>query len=126
MSFAYTHYGYADNPGYFLVNDENCERLTCTVDDNMDYVASGDRMIVLAGDIYPKNDHTALGFIYENVDITFGEAPASYVSRGSVVMSRLPYVIDDDAKTALKARGFVFVDEENEVPKTDEENETPK
>lgn len=118
MSFAYTHYGYANNPGYFLVNDENCERLTCNVDDNMESDDTTDgRTIVLAGTVYPKNDYTAIGFIYENVDITHGEVPASYVSRGSVVMSKLPYEIADAAKTALKARGFIFVDEENEMPK---------
>lgn len=124
MSFATKKLGFDLAAGCFLTNDENCERVTCKLDWEAEIAESVDvRKIVYAGTVYPKNDYTARGFIYEAVDVTDGDALASLVTRGNVTLAKLPGYLEDDAKTALKARGFVFTDEENETP---EEDETPE
>ena len=98
------------NAGYFLAHEE-CVRKTHEVSQSMATTESDGTKYVKAGTIYPSNDTNAIGIVYEDVDVTNGNMPASVVEKGMVIESRLPVAIDSDAKTALEALGFVFVAE---------------
>jgi len=111
MSFINSNNGNAYAPGWFLTGDELCERQTHQMEQaNATDDGNGGKYIPM-GTVYPANDETAIGIVYEDVDVTTGDMPGSVVTRGTVYADRLPVAIDTDAQTALEAKGFVFVDE---------------
>ena len=63
---------------------------------------------VKAGTIYPANDATAKGIIFEDVDVTYGSRPASVVIAGRIFENRLHTKPDTAAKTALEKQGIYF------------------
>lgn len=91
MSFiqrnAVTGQGYA--PGWFLADNENCERKTRTISaiGASDGVNGG--KYVKMGTAYPTNDGNAEGIVYEDVDVTSGDMPGSVVLSGVVYEDRL-------------------------------------
>ena len=97
-------------PGYFLDHEE-CVRKTAEIPTTLATTAADGSKYVPMGTIYPSNDNKAEGIVYEDVDVTSGNMPGSVVYKGRVIEDRLPVALDSDAKTALIAAGFVFVDE---------------
>ena len=98
-------------PGWFLADNENCERKTRTISATGATTTASGGKYVKAGTIYPSNDANAVGIVYEDVDVTFGNMPGSVVLSGVVYASRLPVTIEQAAQTALEAKGFKFVTE---------------
>lgn len=72
--------------------------------------ADGEK-IVPAGTVYPANNATAKGIIFEDVDVTDGDRIASLIVAGRVLQNRLPVTVAAAAKTPLAASGIVLVDE---------------
>lgn len=101
--------GHAYAPGWFLVDDEDCTRETRTISaTGVTADADGGKHVPM-GTIFPANGATAIGIVYEDVDVTNGDMPGSVVTRGTVYLDRLPTAPADAAKTALEALGFKFV-----------------
>lgn len=99
-------------PGWFLANNEECTRLTQTIDSTDGRVVTvGTGKYLPMGSIWPANGATAKGIVYEDVDVTEGNMPGSVVMQGKVYENRLPETVNADAKTALQALGFVFLTE---------------
>ena len=99
-------------PGYFLAKNEDCVRLTAQFADDMTSVetaANGGKYVPM-GTVYPSNDTHAVGIVYEDVDVSEGDAPGSVVYKGVVYEDLLAEELDSDAKTALIAAGFVFLE----------------
>lgn len=87
-------------------------------DDNDQIVTENGRKIIKSGTVYPANGATAVGIVFEDVDVTDGDAPMSLMISGHVWESRLNTGLsglDDDAKAALAANG-IFFDFNNAVP----------
>lgn len=103
MSFTKSTQGKAFAPGWFLASAD-CVRQTRQMIASL----ANDDKIVPMGTIYPANNGTAEGIVYENIDVSTGEMPGSVVLSGRVYKDRLPVVINPEAETALKAKGFVF------------------
>lgn len=101
--------GYA--PGWFLAN-ELCSRQTRQISQTGAQTGPDGSKYVKMGTIWPANDATAEGIVYEDIDVTTGDMPGSVVTQGMVYEDRLP-AMAEAAKTALKGRGFVFL----ELPK---------
>ena len=102
MSFiqAENHLGY--KPGYFLADTENVTRITYEVaQTHASVVTTNGKKYVPAGSVIPANGSTAVGILYEDVDVTTGNMPGSIVTRGLVYEDRLPASLDSDAKTAM-------------------------
>ena len=81
MSFIQTpeFQGKGFNAGYFLVDDENCTRVTAKIAANHAAVitrADGSKYVP-AGAVIPSNDSNAVGILYEDVDVTTGAMPGS-------------------------------------------------
>lgn len=79
-------------PGYFLAENENCERKTRQADSTDQRVittGSGGKYLPM-GTVYPSDDANAEGILYEDTDVTYGDMPCSVVLRGTVYENRLP------------------------------------
>lgn len=111
--------GVSYNAGFFLANNEDCTRLTREISDELAVDADNGGKYVPAGTVYPANGSTAEGIVYEPVDVSNGNMPGSVVLSGTVYEDRLPDELSEEAKTALEAKGFVFVLEEAEDPEDD-------
>ena len=102
MSFTASAQGTTFEAGWFLVDDESCLRETATVAANhAQKVTRNGRVIVPMGAVIPANGATAKGILYEDIDVTDGDAPGSIVTKGVIYEDRLPASLDSDAKTAL-------------------------
>lgn len=95
-------------PGWFLANNENCTRRTRQISQTSAETGENGAKYVRMGTIYPANDATAEGIVYEDVDVSTGDMPGSVVLKGEVYEDRLPVKLADAAKTALEDKGFIF------------------
>lgn len=109
MSFIANGTGKSFEAGFFLLDDENCTRLTKTIPaDHAQVVTNADgTKYVPAGAIFPANGATAVGIVYENVDVTSGAMPGSVVTAGTVVKDRLPAAPVSAAESAMTGIKFV-------------------
>ena len=108
MSFISADSGKGYEAGYFLVNDENCTRLTKTIAANHAQVvtrADGTKYVP-AGAVIPANGATAVGILYEDVDVTTGAMPGSVVVAGEVYTDRLPAAPVSAAVSAMTGIKF--------------------
>lgn len=102
MSFTASAQGTTFEAGWFLVDDESCLRETATIAANhAQKVTRNGRVIVPMGAVIPANGATAKGILYEDIDVTDGDAPGSIVTKGVIYGDRLPATLDSDAATAL-------------------------
>ena len=102
MSFIGNKSGRGYAPGFFLAEAE-CARETATIMANHAQVvtlADGSK-IVPAGAVIPANAAGAKGILYEDVEVTNGDAAGSIVTRGKVYADRLPAALVSAAATAL-------------------------
>lgn len=76
------------------------QSFTTVVSDTGVAVVDG-KKIVKAGSILPKNDATAKGILYNDVDVTHGPQPGALIVEGYILEERLPVAPAADAKTAL-------------------------
>lgn len=109
MSFIANGTGKSFEAGFFLLADEECTRVTKTIPANHAQVvtnADGTKYVP-AGAIFPANGATAVGILYENVDVTSGAMPGSVVIAGTVVKDRLPAAPVEAAVTAMADITFV-------------------
>lgn len=71
----------------------------------------GNKKLIYGGTAFPANDSTATGIVFETVDMTDDEKrPASVIKAGRIYGNRLKTALSSEAKTALAAKGFVFLD----------------
>lgn len=71
----------------------------------------GNKKLIYGGTAFPANDSSATGIVFETVDMTDDEKrPASVIKAGRIYENRLKTALSSEAKTALEAKGFVFLD----------------
>jgi hypothetical protein len=111
--------------GYFLAEPERCLRLTKQAFAEDAVTASDGSKYIPMGTLYTET-HTEtvegvetevtdyIGFVYEDVDVSTGDMPCSVVVKGVVYEDRLPAELTEASKTALVAKGFVFITEGGE------------
>lgn len=71
-------------------------------------VNSEGRKIIKAGTLYPKNDATAIGIVFQDLDVTESDLEGALMIAGRVYKDRLPVVPASAAITALEAKGLYF------------------
>lgn len=96
--------GKAYEAGYFLAHEE-CERKTRQIPQAGATTLANGAKYVPAGTIYPANDATAVGIVYEDVDVTNGDAAGSVVLSGVVYESRLPEAVDTYSTATVPSGG---------------------
>lgn len=62
----------------------------------------GAQKLVLAGTVFPANDATAKGIVYETVDVTNGNQPVAIIVDGHIIDAYLPTPVAALAKPVLK------------------------
>ena len=113
MAFTGKTEGVTYAPGYFLANNEDCTRVTMNFKANDNSVTTKDgpngSKYVPMGSVYKKDGSTAVGIVYEDVDVTLGEAAGSVVISGTVYKDRLP---DTELATVEEdLKNITFIDE---------------
>lgn len=109
MSFIHSEQGRSYTPGWFLESEVGVVRKTRQMAQAGAETAPNGGKYVPMGTVWPANDATAEGIVYEDVDVTFGDMPGSVVLAGRVYEDRLPAAPAEAAKTALAGKGFVFI-----------------
>lgn len=94
-------------PGWFLAS-EDCTLETRQMSASKGVEIDGGKVIPM-GTIYPANDSTAEGIVYEHVDVSTGDMPGSVVTSGVVIKERAYEAISSEAQTALEAKGFKII-----------------
>lgn len=56
------------------------------------------RKIVKSGTVFPANDDTAIGIVFNDVDVTHGDAPGAVLVEGWIIEERLPQSISGSAE----------------------------
>ena len=107
MSFYTTDSGNGYAAGFFLAS-EDCKRETMEIPQTGATTAANGGKYVKAGTPFPANDATAIGIVYEDVDVSSGDMAGSVVTSGEVYIDRLPVELANTAKAALVALGFKF------------------
>ena len=103
MSMIGSSNGLAFSAGRFLADDEQCVRQTATVAANHSQAvtrADGTKYVP-AGAVIPANGATAKGLLYEDIDVSKGDAMGSIVVEGTVYADKLPATIADAAASAM-------------------------
>ena len=111
MSFIKTpdNQGTVYAPGWFLAHEE-CERKTREIAQSGATTAGNGGKYVKMGTFYPANSSSTVeGIVYEDVDVTNGNAPGSVVLKGTVYLDRLPVAPASGVQAALEAKGFKFI-----------------
>jgi len=96
-------------PGWFLESEVGVVRKTRQIAQEGAETAEDGSKYVPMGTVWPANDATAEGIVYEDIDVTTGDMPGSVVLAGRVYEDRLPTAIAEEAKTALSGKGFTFI-----------------
>lgn len=91
--------GYA--PGFFLAHEE-CVRKTQQINQALATTTSTGAKYVPMGTVWPANDGTAKGIVFEDVDVSTGDMPGSVVMSGVVYEDRLPITDADYDSVTLK------------------------
>lgn len=91
-------------PGYFLAHEE-CERKTRQIPQSGATTTANGGKYVKMGTIFPANDATAEGIVYEDVDVTAGDMPGSVVLSGVVYEDRLPEAVDTYSSATVASGG---------------------
>lgn len=64
------------------------------------------RKIIKAGTVYPSNDGSAQGIIFQDVDVTDGDVAAPLMVAGHYYSDKLAVTIESTATSALAAKGL--------------------
>lgn len=105
MSFNGSENGAVYAPGWFLAKNEGCTRVTKTISATGASTAPNGGKYVKMGTVYPANDATAIGIVYEDVDVTTGNMPGSVVTKGEVYESRLADAVDSYSTATVPTGG---------------------
>jgi hypothetical protein len=102
MAFTSMTEGAGFSAGFFLKNPEHCVRESMMVPANHGQKKTiNGRVIVPAGAVIPANGATAKGLLYEDIDVTDGDAFGSVVTEGTVYGAYLPAAPADAAAAAM-------------------------
>ena len=91
----------------FLASEVSLRTVTYTFASSYaGYVTENGRKIIKAGSIYPTNDASAVGIVFQDVDITDGDKVEALMVAGHYYSDKLPVAPDTTAKTALAGKGL--------------------
>lgn len=77
------------------------QTFTYQIPEELGEVQEDGRKIVKSGTVFPANDETAIGLVFNDVDVTNGDAPGSVLVEGWIIEERLPEPISELAKLPL-------------------------
>lgn len=105
----YFHKITTDEKVNFLDSEVGLVLKTAQIDDTDVDADEYGYKIVKSGTVYPADDGTATGIVFEDVDVTYGPKAGSLLVAGRVLKDRFDD-ITEPAVTALSKLGIVFCD----------------
>ena len=91
----------------FLASEVGLRTVTYTfAQSNAQVVTENNRKIIKAGTVYPTNDESALGIVFQDVDVTDGDRPEALMVGGRYLKDKLASTIAETAVTALAGKGL--------------------
>lgn len=91
----------------FLDSEVGLVLKTQEIPQSMGVADENGRKIVAAGTVFPANDASATGIVFESVDVTSGAVPGPVLVAGRVYKDALN--IDSNAEAPLAEAGIVLV-----------------
>lgn len=89
----------------FLASEVGLRLVTYTMaKDNGQAVTENGRKIIKAGTVYPANGSGAVGIVFQDIDVTNGDALGSIMVAGHYYKDKI--TIAGDAETALSSKGL--------------------
>lgn len=96
----------------FLASEVSLVTKTYMVDsDNAQVSTEGDRKVIKAGTIYPSNTASAIGIVFQDIDVTDGDALAPIMVAGHYYEDKLNGSIASETKTTFAGRGLFAMQE---------------
>lgn len=77
------------------------QTFTYQIPESLGKVQEDGRKIVKSGTVFPANDETAIGLVFNDVDVTNGDAPGAVLVEGWIIEERLPEPINESAQLRL-------------------------
>lgn len=77
------------------------QTFTYQIPEELGEVQEDGRKIVKSGTVFPANDETAIGLVFNDVDVTNGDAPGAVLVEGWIIEERLPEPISESAQLRL-------------------------
>ena len=77
------------------------QTFTYQIPQSLGVVQDDGRKIVKSGTVFPANNATAIGIVFNDVDVTHGDAPGSVLVEGWIIKERLPQQISQLAQLPL-------------------------
>lgn len=77
------------------------QTFTYQIPEELGEVQEDGRKIVKSGTVFPANDERAIGLVFNDVDVTNGDAPGAVLVEGWIIEERLPQPISESAQLRL-------------------------
>ena len=90
----------------FLASEHMVQK-TRQVTTDMSNLTESNKKFVKGGTVYPSNDASAEGIVFETIDVTSGDTAASVIVSGRIYKNRLHTAPTEAAMTAMKDITFV-------------------
>lgn len=94
----------------FLASEVGLITKTYEISDTGVSAGPDGRKIVKAGTVYPKNDGTAVGIVFKDIDVTYGPRDGAVIIAGRVYKNRIKPAVESAAVPVLEKRGIYFDD----------------
>ena len=108
MAIEYTSQDYTTGKQILVFPDHYvCVARTFNKGDAAATTTAEGRKVIKAGTIYPANDATAIGVVFNDIDVTNGDCAGALLIHGFVKTAALPAAPASAAKTALKQIEFM-------------------
>lgn len=107
MAVQFTHQEFTSGKQILVFPDHYVCKAHTFLSNDAAAVTEDGRKIIKAGTVYPKNDATAIGIVFNDVDVTNGDMNGAILIHGFVKTSALPAAPAEAAKTALKMIEFL-------------------
>lgn len=76
-------------PSHEILKFPDYKGAPCTVPESMGAADENGLKIVKAGTPFPSNDASCQGYLIHDTDVTYGEAPGTYIFEGSIDNEKL-------------------------------------
>lgn len=98
---------YVLNRPNFLASEVGLRTITYTfAQSTVGVVEENGRKIIKAGTIYPANDGTAKGIVFQDVDVTDGDKSEALMVGGVYLADKLSAVVSSSALAVFQAQGL--------------------
>lgn len=92
----------------FLASEIGIRTKTRQIPQSMGTAVDCDK-VAKAGTVFPSNDGSAQGILFEDVHVTSGDMPGAVMTAGEVYVDQLPASPSAEAQAAMEKTGLVFL-----------------